>query len=431
MNHLRPALIAIALSLSGVGLQADQLDDFLDRLKKTAKDDAGFAAQILEAARGLADEPELRSRLYEKAYEYGISHPNGYATALEAARALLKAKPKQRRIWQEKLVAVYELRFKKCGRSERKKAGEELIRQLVALADELIMSGSDTPRAVAYFVRASLLVARYAPFRQAEVTYKLAAARQRQRLEKEEDACKLRLKKNPNDHVARDRLIRIYVAEFDAPAKAQKLLRSDVAEDWQTHVPLAVKDVGKLTQAVRFKLGGWYKGLSEKASVAGKPRALSRSKAYYERFLLGERSGVRAVMAKMDLETIEKELKEIAKARAPSQADGPFTRKVRIPARKDWTAVVRVSSGDVIDLVAEGKWSPKRGVVLGPEGNVYVRAHHLQGRLGEDSRPFRVGAKHAVTARMNCMLYLGMKDDWNHHDNSGFLTVTVTVRKKK
>jgi hypothetical protein len=293
------------------------------------------------------------------------------------------------------------------------------------------MSGSDTQRAVAYCARASLLVPRYAPLRQAEVTYKLAAARQRQRLEKEADACRLRLEKNPNDRVARDKLIRIYVAEFDTSAEAQKLLRPDVAEGWRTHVPLAVKGVGRLTDAECFQLGRWYVDLSEEASMVGRPRLLARAKAYHERFLLHESTGVKAVIAKMDLETIEKGLKEIAEAMAPPQADRVVTRKVVIPARKDWTAVVRVSSGDVIDLLAEGRWSPKRGVVLGPEGNVHAMAHHLQGRLGEDSVPFRVGAKHTVTAMIDCMLYLGMKDDWNHHDNSGFLTVTVTVRKKK
>ena len=158
---------------------------------------------------------------------------------------------------------------------------------------------------------------------------------------------------------------------------------------------------------------------------------LRRSKTYYQRFLASESSGLRATTARLALVGIDKQLEAIAAATNPKAEGGPIITKVKVSARKDWMPVARVTKGDAIEIAAEGKWSPKRGTSVDADGNPYTRRHHLQGRFGEGARPFRIGAKHQVTAMMDCVLYMGMKDDWSHRDNSGYLTVTITIHKEK
>src|SRR4051812_30519619 len=49
------------------------------------KDDAQFAATLLEKNKSLTDDPALAEVVCTKAYEFGIKDPEGYAVAIEAA----------------------------------------------------------------------------------------------------------------------------------------------------------------------------------------------------------------------------------------------------------------------------------------------------------------------------------------------------------
>jgi len=431
MKHLRLVGLGLGLCLCAVAGQADDLDELLRILKSDAADNADYAAKILKAAEDLPENPELQSKLYQKAYEVALTHEKGYATAIQAARMLLETKPKERTTWRGKLLSAHELRFRKAPPEERQQLGEAYLAQLVVAADEIVQSGEDVPTAVRYYTQATALARNYCKARTPEIAYKLKLARQRQLLKVRVDAYKSRLKRNPGDDAARAGLIHIYVAEFDQAAEAQKLLTANMEKDWGKCVPLAVKDPGKVSKDECFELANWYRELVEKASVVGEPKMLRRSEAYYQRFLASESSGLRATTARLALVTIEKQLEAIAAATNPKAEGGPITTKVKVPAGKDWTPVARVGKGDVIEIAAEGKWSPKSGTSLDAEGNPYTKMHHLQGRFGEDARPFRIGAKHQVTAMMDCVLYMGMKDDWSHRDNSGFLTVTITIQREK
>jgi len=66
----------------------------------TAKDDAELANAFLKACGMLADEPDLKVLLYQKAAEFGSKDPVGHAAALKAVvayrQALLLAKTYRR-----------------------------------------------------------------------------------------------------------------------------------------------------------------------------------------------------------------------------------------------------------------------------------------------------------------------------------------------
>ncbi len=108
---------------------------------------------------------------------------------------------------------------------------------------------------------------------------------------------------------------------------------------------------------------------------------------------------------------------------------GTIVKKVKVYAANDWQAYMDVSKGDVIEFSADGKWSPKAGVSLDADGDPYRGLYYLQAKLGPDSRPFKVGMSHKMTSKIDGRVYLGMRDDWNHHDNSGYLVVSIAITK--
>src|SRR4051812_28044275 len=54
----------------------------------STRDDAQFAASLMEKAKSLTDDPALVEVVYTKAYEFGVKDPEGYALAIEAARQM-------------------------------------------------------------------------------------------------------------------------------------------------------------------------------------------------------------------------------------------------------------------------------------------------------------------------------------------------------
>lgn len=84
------------VSLSGP-VRAEDVQEkaaqYVELLKKDAKDDAALAAKLLGAARAQAGNTRLGTALFEKAYDYGIREAAGYPTAKAAVEALIERVP--------------------------------------------------------------------------------------------------------------------------------------------------------------------------------------------------------------------------------------------------------------------------------------------------------------------------------------------------
>jgi hypothetical protein len=115
--------------------------------------------------------------------------------------------------------------------------------------------------------------------------------------------------------------------------------------------------------------------------------------------------------------------------------------RAKISARKPWQKIIEVAEGDVIDITAGGKWRASPRIVAGPDGGALAGGDqwgkfrdrfYLQGRLAEDGEVFKVGSRFTLRATKPGQLELGMneeKADW-FENNSGFLDVTLSVRKR-
>ena len=314
MKRLALVFLGLALSLSAGPLRADSVDGVIQTLKPSPLDHAVWAGNLLKAAESLQSDPNARGRLYEAAHEHGLEGPKGYPTAVAAARALRKARPKQRAAWQQKLLAACKLDWQAADRGRKKEAGRAYAEEMIAAADGLAAS-RDVSGAVKLYAQAARLVLPYAPDRKDEITWKLKNIRDRQNLRREEAQCKRLLAASPKTVAVRERLIRLYVVELDEPAEAAKLVTADVSESLRTCTPLAARGVGKAAKDVCLELGDWYRSLAAKATPPGRAAALSRAMAYYERFVSLEQDAVRGTVGKARLARARKEWAEAAWSR--------------------------------------------------------------------------------------------------------------------
>jgi hypothetical protein len=114
--------------------------------------------------------------------------------------------------------------------------------------------------------------------------------------------------------------------------------------------------------------------------------------------------------------------------------------RAKISAREPWKRVVSVTAGDIVDVTASGKWRSSPKIQAGPDGGLHHGSDqlgnfsdrfYLQGRL--DRRVVKIGSRSTLRALTDGYLELGMNEDKPdlHENNSGFLEVTVSIRKRK
>lgn len=114
--------------------------------------------------------------------------------------------------------------------------------------------------------------------------------------------------------------------------------------------------------------------------------------------------------------------------------------RAKVSARKPWQRTIEVAEGDIVDITAGGRWRASPLIVAGPDGGATPGADkygkfrdrfYLQGRLGKEV--FKIGSKFTLRAREAGYLELGMNEEqaeW-HGNNSGFLDVTLSIRKRR
>jgi len=305
------ALASVLLSLAACSPAGeDEVARLINELKPDPLDWAVWAEGILKQAGSLKDDPAARMKLLAKAYEYGTKHRNGYPVAVEAARKASESAERDEKVtWLKRLVEAHKLAFRFVAAKERSQAGATLVDRQIAVGDALAGMQADD-EALRCYNDAASTARRYAPVREHEIARKIADLTDRRRVARDVERCKKLLAEDAGHVVARQRLIRIYLVEFDRPDEARKLLTADVDEKWRTYVPLAVQGPGTLAdEACVEQMGDWYREVLAKGdgvTLKGKASALRRARSYYGRFLqlhpkqdiAGAR--VRAKLAKVD-----------------------------------------------------------------------------------------------------------------------------------
>lgn len=313
------AMLVVSAGMVSVCLFAGEEEKTFDRLfGKEAEqvmrsgdraDDVAFAAKLLAAGDSAEEQPAFRALLCEKAYEFGVRIPSGYATAVKAMLCLVEMAPERKDDWDEKLLNVYQLQSKGARSADEKaRAGDGLLPLLLARADARV-GAWEFAEAVALYRRAIPVDAAVQGGGKQRIQILLRYAESRQRLLRRVDQLRTHLQGKPDDKDAAANLVQLCLVELDKPTEAARYADHLGDDTFKKYVLVAAMKPANLPEKAALELAKWYKDFADGAADLVKPRMLARAKRYYERYLaLHAAEDAAGTAARMALEQVTEEL---------------------------------------------------------------------------------------------------------------------------
>ncbi len=325
---------------------------FADSVKKAAatsstKDDAELANAFIKACGMLADEPDVKILLYQKAAVYGAKDPVGYQSALRGVEMLVKTAPDRRVEWETLRLNIRKAQYAKSRGMARPAAGRVYIDQLVATAKAQTAAGN-TAKASSHYRMAMMLARTYDRDRAAAISAGLKAAAARTMLIKRRKTLQDKLTADPSDAETKSQLLMLELLAFDNPAGAAKLIDQDTDDYLRTYIPLAAQPIEKTSDTACMDLGKWYeKLLADAKTIAARTTAVKRASAYYAQFI--------KTHEKKDMNTLRAGL---AIKRLQTQAVKLGITTSGVPARAQWVDVLKLI--DPKKHTVDGRWTIRK-----------------------------------------------------------------------
>jgi len=295
MRHLPACAWVVVLSVAVGGASAQQMDraemafNFMFRAQlaeaaatESPADDAALARTFLDALErpNLAD--ELKARLKEKAYEYGIKHPAGLPAAREAVDLLEEADPDNPDAYDDMRLTIEEQAFEHAPRGERDADG--LLDMYLSMGD-LRMARRDAAGALHYAQRALAFTEAHLLKRKADAEAAVARAVRLGKVLEEIDRARAALAANPGDAAAAARLLELLGLELDSPAEAIEAVPKLEGNPLHANLSLAATPLPQLPATDALALARWYVDQAQAQGAALKDRMLIRAKLYYSEYL--------------------------------------------------------------------------------------------------------------------------------------------------
>ena len=385
------------------------------RASASTLDDAQFAAKLLDSAKAVGDSRAMQLLLLDKAAQFGVSNPKGYAVAAEALAMLASLAPDRKQETDDRLLKLRELQYRDAPPAERAKAGLALVDDLVAAANRRL--DADQPADALDILRRSASIAQAVrSSRRQEIQDLITEAGAQEAVARQIDRAEKLLARDPNDHDAARRLMMLYLIERDDPNRAAALLgRAEPGEPVKTLLPLAARKLEDLAASVVAEMGDWYLSLWPKASAAARESMLDRAQACYERFLEVHRKNDERTLA------VRARLEEIAKKRSDSAHGAGRRIGGRFAACADGRARLYADGKRVLTAEPGQGLAEARGE-LGP-GSVLVVAVEAQRGAGGFAAAFESQGYAMVTKAARWKVLADVKAD-------GAATVTAAAVHK-
>ncbi len=320
------ALITVAVP-SSAAIEDDYREAFGERDRKVraspaTRDDVEFAAELLESAEVLEDQPALKLFILTTAADFGTGSREGIPLAEKALAAARKIAPESSADLSEIEIAIAEARYAFADSAHKAERAGEYVDALLYGADADIANGRiDRARGrLRDALRIAALLGRGLKSRVADKVTALNKAAARQA--KYEKLLELH-GKDPGDRKKLERLVLFLLVEEDRPKKAAAIAAGKVEGKLGDRLALAAKDVEELDKEECMALGDWYRGdLAGQASKAHKTNPLSRALDCYNRFLsLHEKKDTKAMKASLHIRSITEQLGKLrGRARLPAGA---------------------------------------------------------------------------------------------------------------
>jgi len=251
---------------------------------RSAADDIDVARRMVAFARKPDQPPDLAIWVLEEAARLAAKALEGYPVAAEALELLASRAPERAADARARAIDLWQKVYRAVRAEEQAKAGQRLVDLLAAQGAEE-SHAMDYGKAAATYLRAfDIAEALDLPEARA-LQSRLAQAKTRMRIKPEVDRLTAHLAEKPDDVEARDRVVRLFLVELDAPEQAGKYLAVGANDLESKLILLAGMTIGRLPEAALLKLGQWYASLAAKAGPAAEEAMLLRAKMYYEVFL--------------------------------------------------------------------------------------------------------------------------------------------------
>ncbi|MFO8011931.1 MAG: hypothetical protein R6X20_01365 [Phycisphaerae bacterium] len=294
----RTIAVALLFALAPAGARAAAPDDeaqaafkeaFGDDLAKVqatveTADDVALAERMLKKARSGTAGDALEALLCERAYDLAVGEEGGFSVAVDAMERLMRLHPDRREAAREKILNAHQQRYNNARGRDRIEAGEALVRTLVDYADERVAM-QQFPEAARLYRRALPLAKNLLSISHDHLKAKLDYAQTRQGFLAQAERLKAHLEEHPDDQDVREKLVRIYVVEFDDPEAAAKQLNLAQDDPLNKYILLAGMTTDKLPVRALAALGHRYRQLAAEASRQGRILAMHRARTYYQAYL--------------------------------------------------------------------------------------------------------------------------------------------------
>ena len=288
---LKPLLLILALAAPAADTATDPAKDFeemygeeLKRVMTTrdVQDDVDLAVQLLEAAKAPNTPPAMIVLLCEKTGELAMAAARNYEVAVQSLECLAELIPARKEECITRIIALRQRQYDTT-RGDAHNAAAELLADALDKSAQLKADAGDFDGATAV-CRHALAVTPTADGKDA-VKDKIALLAFRQKTARQLADLKATVDANPADKPARGEMLRLYLINLDNPIEAAKWLTDIEDETMRKCLPEAVTPLAEAPGPACLELGDWYLGLSGSAPAYCKAAMLSRSAAYYGRFL--------------------------------------------------------------------------------------------------------------------------------------------------
>jgi formylglycine-generating enzyme required for sulfatase activity len=283
-------------------------DDAAKAAKSPAcKEAVALAAKLVYNTTHPGSDPGLVSFMLEKAYDLGSKSLPGCPTAILAARMRMDQEPGNQQPWREKLLTACRFAYQKSNGSDKTRAAETLISELMDFVDTLSDAGNfaDAVKPLQECRQAAVSVK--SP-RLEEITDRIKAVNTRIDSDKKFSSYVAKLKENPDSAAMAKAAVMLCMVQRDRPADAVPYAAATGDETLKKLVPLAAQDQGKVSEQIAGELAAWYQPLAKKADRPNKIAILKRVMKYYDRMLAGHSGDAQDSKAKKEFEDLSKEL---------------------------------------------------------------------------------------------------------------------------
>jgi len=312
-------LLALTVSAAGQMDRAEMAFNFMFGSQiaqaagtETLSDDAALAQTFLDKLDQPSLAPELRRRIMEKAYAFGIKHPAGHDAAREAIDLLEQREPEEADQWDQRRLRIAELAFEAAPPNQRE---PDMLLDLYLAYGRDRLSRRDVEAALSFYQRADAFAEQHRPKRRDDVAAAVKEAKRLQTVLGQIEQAKAALATNPDDAAAAEALVKALGLELDSPAEA--VAATDAIDDLELMkmLELAAGRLKDLPADDALRLARWYRaraGLPTQIGSGAKDTLLIRAKLYYSEYLFKHaKEDEDRLAAKFELRQVDDALSEL------------------------------------------------------------------------------------------------------------------------